>query len=290
MVVLLAPDGADRDWAAGVALEMASSWGEEGHRVVLADGALERPSLHREAGLTNSEGLSDAACFGASVSRVAQPVPGRSFFLISAGSPVGDGAAVARSARWARIVEGFREAGVVLAVFVREGEASTEAFLDAATDVVVLHAGEDEAPAGVVGAAGRVRARVGPAERPAPVGADEPVGAEEPAAIEEPVGAEIPGRDEEAALAEAGGLTAPSLGSDEAAAVGGPAGGDVPASAGAPVATQATAEAVRRPGSARSTGGRRRRQRTRGRKTMLWVALGILVVVLVVVLGASRPG
>ena len=162
-MVILAPVAERRDsWSVRLALDLVSAWGEVGHKVVLADGVLEYPMLHRELGVTNAEGISDAALFGASVARVARPVPGRAFFFISAGSPAGNADAVAASPRWDRLLDGFRHAGVTLVVFLRDGCAAEEALASGADDVVVLAASADDVPAGAERMIDRVRMVLGP--------------------------------------------------------------------------------------------------------------------------------
>lgn len=140
---------------------MADVWGESGHRVVVADCVLEHPTLHRNAGLENGEGVADAALFGASVSRIAQPVPGRSFFFVSAGSPAGDPDRVVTSARWGRLQDGFRDAGVTFVVFLREGCVGEAMLIEGADDVVVLTDSSERVPRSAREAAGKVRVLVG---------------------------------------------------------------------------------------------------------------------------------
>ncbi|MDP9348328.1 MAG: hypothetical protein M3P24_04185, partial [Gemmatimonadota bacterium] len=49
-VVLLLDASADREWAADVAVALASAWARAGRRVVLADLHLENPVLHERMG------------------------------------------------------------------------------------------------------------------------------------------------------------------------------------------------------------------------------------------------
>jgi hypothetical protein len=168
VVVLLAPPAARRDgWAVRLALDLVGAWGDAGRKVVLADGMLEFPMLHRELGVANAEGISDAALYGASVARVAHPVPGRAFFFVSAGSPSGDPDSVATSPRWARLLEGFKDAGVTLVLFLREGCAAEDGLTVGADDVVVLAGSGDDVPDGARRLGDRVRAVIGPEATPA---------------------------------------------------------------------------------------------------------------------------
>ena len=149
-------------WAGSAALDLARTWSRGGEKVVVADGALHYPTLHTLAHIENTEGLSDAALFGASVRRVARAVDGGSFFLITAGTAVADANSVPGSPRWGRLLEGFQEAGVKLLLFVRDGDSGCAAFLGSASDIVVLADRGERAPAAVRDLEGLVRAVAGP--------------------------------------------------------------------------------------------------------------------------------
>ena len=167
-MAVLAPAAARRDgWAVGLTLDLVGTWGDSGQRVVLADGVLEHPMLHREIGLPSEEGISDAALFGASVARVARPVPGRSFFFVSAGSPTGNPDSVAGSPRWHRLRNGFKDAGVTLVLFVREGCAAEEELTRESDDVVVLAGSAEDVPPSARRMADKVRVVLGPRTEPA---------------------------------------------------------------------------------------------------------------------------
>jgi hypothetical protein len=163
IVALVASEGAvAQGWAGGAAIELARSWSAAGEKVILVDGALHYPTLHQAAEVENFEGLSDAALFGLSVGRVAQPVDGGSFFLITAGTAVADANAVAGSARWGTLLGGFLEAGVKLLLFVRDGDSGCAAFLGSASDIVILADRTEKTPAAVRDLEGMVRAVTGP--------------------------------------------------------------------------------------------------------------------------------
>ncbi len=149
-------------WAGAAAFDLARAWSRAGEKVVVADGALHYPTLHTLAQIENTEGLSDAALFGASVRRVVRPIDGGSFFLITAGTAVADANTVPGSARWGRLLEGFQEAGVKLLLFVRDGDSGCSAFLGSASDIVVLADRGEPAPAAVRDLEGIVRAVAGP--------------------------------------------------------------------------------------------------------------------------------
>lgn len=145
-----------------MAVDLVEAWARQGKRVVLMDGVYEYPMLHRSVGLDNTEGVTDAVSFGASISHVARPVPERSFFFVSAGSPAGSPEAVPASPRWQRIQDGFRDAGAVLVLFLRDGCAAASHGVRGCDDLVVLVGEGDELPSGAVGTSDKVRAVMGP--------------------------------------------------------------------------------------------------------------------------------
>ena len=168
VVAVVASGGAVRGgWAAEAALDLARAWSASGKKVVLADAALDHPALHVAAGVDNDEGLSDASLYGASVRRVARPVDDGAFFVITAGSPVADANLVARTPRWQRLCDGFGEAGVTLILFVRDGDNGCEAFLAAASDVILFAERGEAPPAIVEQRASMVRAITGPGSQAA---------------------------------------------------------------------------------------------------------------------------
>ena len=186
LVVLLATAGASANrWAERAAVALAESWARKGERVFLADLGLSNPCLHEVLGAPNGEGMSDAFLYGASLRRIARPLP-EGFFFASAGTPVADGTQVLTSSRWGVLAHGFARAGAHLVVFLPSEEAGKDAVLARAQRVLVLASpGEPGALSQVGDAAGRVaavlwpsvpHARPGaPAPGPKPVGATPPV-------------------------------------------------------------------------------------------------------------------
>lgn len=163
IVALVASQGAVQGgWAGSAALDLARAWSSAGEKVIVVDGALHEPTLHTSADTENFEGLSDAALFGLSVGRIAKPVDGGAFFLITAGTAVADANAVARSPRWGTLLGGFVEAGVKLLLFVRDGDSGCTAFLGSASDIIVLAGEEESVPHAVRDLEGMVRAVTGP--------------------------------------------------------------------------------------------------------------------------------
>jgi hypothetical protein len=130
-----APSGG---WALATTVDLVKSWGDEGHKVVLADLALDSPELHRQLGTENTEGVVDTVLFGTSVRRVARPAEEGAYFFITAGTIAADSAAIIASDRWARICDGFVEAGVTLVAYVDGASIGSDAALALATDIVVL--------------------------------------------------------------------------------------------------------------------------------------------------------
>ena len=58
-VVVLADSELDPEWSAQTSLALARTWAASGRRIVLADACLDRPALHKAAGIENGEGVSD---------------------------------------------------------------------------------------------------------------------------------------------------------------------------------------------------------------------------------------
>lgn len=160
VIALVASERAHSEgWAPGAAHRLAARWAAEGHRIILADGGLDSPTLHLAADLPNREGLVDAALYGASVGRISRDMDG--YFLITAGTPVANPMSVVRDARWHRLTSGMADAGVTFLIYLRDGEACTPAFLGSASDIVVLGS-DGEAPAAIRDLEPLVRAVTGP--------------------------------------------------------------------------------------------------------------------------------
>lgn len=163
-VVALVASATSGGWAPKAALVLANEWASRGQRVMLLDGGLTAPALHKAAGLENREGLSDAVLYGASIERVAQPLPGGTGFLVTAGTPVATPAAVAESDRWGRIRRGMGDAGVTLIVYLPEGDEAAGPLLTSATDIVVLDAPGAVGPSLLAGREAEVLAVTGSTE------------------------------------------------------------------------------------------------------------------------------
>lgn len=154
-VLLLFDRAADRDWAADAAIAIATGWNAAGQRTVLADLSLDDPMLAERIGMSSMEGVVDIFLYGASLARSARPVPGRGFYLISAGTYTPDATAILRDARWEKIISGFRSAGASLLLFVPSDAVGLPALARYAYDAILLGdpsheaALEKDAPGGV---------------------------------------------------------------------------------------------------------------------------------------------
>jgi hypothetical protein len=58
-VVVFMDSGIDRKWGARASLALAKAWTTAGRRVILLDACMDRPELHRAAGVPNLRGASD---------------------------------------------------------------------------------------------------------------------------------------------------------------------------------------------------------------------------------------
>ena len=182
IVVVLATDRCLEDgWALRSTLDIARSWGASGHKIVVADGMLEAPTLHSFLGLTNTEGVADAVLYGSSVRRIAKPAPQGSYFFVTAGSPTSDPVQVFAGDRWRDLCDGFVEAGVALLLFTGARSPGLAAALGSATDVLVLKDQNEDVLPHLEGVQAPVRFVLGP--QPAPEPEPEPEPTEEDAAV-----------------------------------------------------------------------------------------------------------
>jgi hypothetical protein len=181
-VLLLFDPAADRAWSADAAVAVATGWHAAGQRTVLADLGLDDPFLHERIGVPNQDGVVDVFLYGASLARSARPVPGRGFYLISAGTYEPDTAAILGADRWEKIVQGFREARAALLLFVPADAPGLDALARTAPDVIVLApSGPGGTPAVALPPGTRVRAWLAP-----PGGAAAPPPPAPPAAVPSP--------------------------------------------------------------------------------------------------------
>lgn len=116
-VVLLVAAAHSSGWAADAAIALATTWAQAGRRIVLADLHLEEPVLHERLEEANRDGVVDIFLYGASLARSARQVPGRSFYLIPAGTYAADSGAIFRHPRWPKLLAGFRDAHASLLLF-----------------------------------------------------------------------------------------------------------------------------------------------------------------------------
>ncbi|MEX0912005.1 MAG: hypothetical protein WD737_04570 [Gemmatimonadota bacterium] len=137
-VVLLISGAVNRQWAADAALALGAEWARGGRRIVLADLHLENPLLHAGLDVSNLEGMVDIFLYGASLSRIAQPVRAGEFYLIPAGTYAPDVAEIYRHPRWKKLVSGFRDTDAALILFVPAESADLEALSAWSSEAVLL--------------------------------------------------------------------------------------------------------------------------------------------------------
>ena len=176
-VLLVFDRAADRDWAADAAVALATGWHAAGRRTVLADLCLEDPFLNDRIGMPNQEGVVDIFLYGASLARSARAVPGRGFYLISAGTYTPDPGAVLRNPRWDKIVGGFRDNQAALLLFVPSDAPELPALRRWVSEAILLGGGDGAGPLPEGGFSPRAwlapprrdggRASAAPAARPA---------------------------------------------------------------------------------------------------------------------------
>ena len=136
-IVILVDSELDRDWGAQASLAVTKQWAASGHRVILADGCLDRPILHEAVGVENGEGVSDMVLYGASARRISGRVEDR-LMLAPAGTPVVEVAEVLAHVKWNMVIGGCREVGATLVIHVSTGTPGVEAMTERAEGVVVL--------------------------------------------------------------------------------------------------------------------------------------------------------
>jgi hypothetical protein len=163
-VLLVFDRGADRDWAADAAVALATGWHAAGRRTVLADLCLDDPFLNERIGMPNQEGVVDIFVYGASLARSARAVPGRGFYLISAGTYTPEPGAVLRNPRWDKIVGGFRDNQAALLLFVPSDAPELPALRAWVGEAILLGGGDGD---GILSAVDgyRVRAWLAPPRR-----------------------------------------------------------------------------------------------------------------------------
>ncbi|HEX8694834.1 MAG TPA: hypothetical protein VF746_20575 [Longimicrobium sp.] len=173
-VALVYDPRADREWVADAAIAIATGWAAGGRRTVLADLSLENPILHERIGMGNMDGVVDIFLYGASLARSARSVPGRGFYLITAGTYTPEPEAIFRHPRWEKLVAGFREAQASLMLFVPADAPGLDALAQWAHDAVLLGGPPDGAT--FAPAAGRFapHAWLVPPRRDAPAAAATP--------------------------------------------------------------------------------------------------------------------
>ena len=153
-VVALLADKASRShgWCGHFALALASRWSGQRRRVVLADGDLERGSLHGIAGVPNDEGIGDLLRYGASSKRVIRQLSPAGPHLIPAGTVVCDPEESLRDPRWSFLLDELRGDGTTLLLYLPADSAAAVALAGDADEIIHMVSGPpagDPAPGGV---------------------------------------------------------------------------------------------------------------------------------------------
>ncbi|MFW6200930.1 MAG: hypothetical protein ACOC8K_10165, partial [Gemmatimonadota bacterium] len=128
----------DRPWVAETVAEIAREWADSAVRLLLMDLDLQGPGIHDAFDAEAAEGVSDVLLFGASISRVTQPVEGGAFHYAPAGTPVADPRVILSNDRWERVIRGCRDAGISLVVHLPLGQPGAESLLFRADRIVRL--------------------------------------------------------------------------------------------------------------------------------------------------------
>lgn len=131
-----------RGWAAPASVAIAQGLALRGQRVVLCDLCFQEPELDNLLGLVGEEGMADLLLFGASMTRVARPVPDQAFHFVAAGTAVSD-RELLESPKWSRLLAGFGKAEAVLVGYVAAEEVGVEKLAGRFGHAVIL-ATEDE--------------------------------------------------------------------------------------------------------------------------------------------------
>ncbi len=123
VVALLVDPGTGMDgWPPRVARSVARTWAERDRSVVLLDAHIERPALHHLLGASNTEGITDAVEYGASLSRVTQSLESEPFDFIPAGTVLSDPREFWRSRRWNALMDRARKEQRVLLLYLPASE------------------------------------------------------------------------------------------------------------------------------------------------------------------------
>ncbi|MDX1568525.1 MAG: hypothetical protein R3223_12035, partial [Longimicrobiales bacterium] len=128
----------DRAWAGGTVAEIAREWAGSVERLLLMDLDLQGPGIHDAVEAEPAEGATDVLLFGASISRVTQPVEEGRFHFSPAGTPVADPRVILSNNRWERVLQGCRDAGISLVVHLPLDQPGAESLLSRADRIIRL--------------------------------------------------------------------------------------------------------------------------------------------------------
>lgn len=136
-VLALVADAATREngWAARAAVALARSWAAGGRQVLLLDGDVGEPRLHRELGHENGEGVTDAVLYGVSTSRIASS-GGEGLLFAPAGTVVAEPSSVLRHPRWSSVLSEWRNSARVTLLYLPGGVGGAGALAGQADRVI----------------------------------------------------------------------------------------------------------------------------------------------------------
>lgn len=133
-----------------VAANLAVSLARDGARVVLIDGDMREPSLHRQFGVENRAGIADVLQGSAAVQDVAQETPVDGLLLITAGKPPTNPVRLLRDGNFERMLEQVAKAADFVIVDSPSGSTFADADVISGTiqNVLLVHeAGSPATPA-----------------------------------------------------------------------------------------------------------------------------------------------
>lgn len=190
-VVALLADKASRahGWCGHFALALASHWSAPQRQVVLADGDLERGSLHGIAGVPNDEGIGDLLRYGASSKRVIRQLSPAGPHLMPAGTVVCDPEQSLRDPRWSFLLDELRGDGATLLLYLPADSAAATALAGQADGIIHMVSGApagEPAPGGIWVHAVDPEPHAGHASAVPPVGKDDHDGRSAPAPAPQP--------------------------------------------------------------------------------------------------------
>jgi hypothetical protein len=167
VALLMTPSFAGGQEAANLALRVASRWAENGARVLLADGCLGNPRLHRGLGRNTGRGLGELLSSGGDPEEFALPGGVAGLKVLPAGGrPLLERAELLMS--WKALCAACVAQGFTLALFAPADSDLGRWAVASSTDIVLLGRKGETAGPFLAPDEDRVRAVLGPEEEVAP--------------------------------------------------------------------------------------------------------------------------